>query len=300
MSLIVLGTVALDNVKTPAGIRKCMLGGSAAHFAMSARLFTQVELSAVVGKDFPKRHLKVLREKNINLEALVLSDGKTFQWDGEYKKEDMNVAVTIKTELGVLMGFVPKLTPRQKKIPHVFLANYDPDVQIRLLELMERPKLIGLDSMNLWIMHKKKSLLRLMKRIDLFVANDMESRMLTGEDNLIKAAKKLRRMGPELIVIKKGEHGVIFYGDDILFSIPAYPVEEVVDPTGAGDTFAGGLMGFLASGGRCTPKALKKAVLYATTVACFNVEGFGMSRTAKLTRSDIDHRMKRLVQYVSV
>ncbi len=300
MSLIVLGTVALDNVRTPVGKRRNLLGGSASHFAMGARLFTPVEISAVIGSDFPRKYLNFLRKKGINLEALIIRPGKTFQWDGEYKEEDLNTALTLNTELGVLTGFIPVLTKRQKKIPYVFLANYDPDIQFQLLQLMVRPSFIGLDTMNLWIMNKRRSLLRLMKHANLFVVNDGEARMLTGKGNLIKAVKELHHKGPEIIVVKKGEHGVIVYCERFMFSIPAYPIEKVVDPTGAGDTFAGGLMGWLAKVKRINEKSLKEAVLHATTVACFNVEGFGLSKTANLTLSQVHQRMRQLIKYIRI
>jgi sugar/nucleoside kinase (ribokinase family) len=299
MSLIVIGTVALDNVKTPEGERRDMLGGSAAHFCMSARLFTDVHLVAVIGKDFPEEHVKFLKKKGIYLESLKRVEGKTFRWDGEYKKEDLNTALTLATELGVLTAFVPRVCKHQECIPNIFLANIDPDMQMGLLDIVKKPKFIGLDSMNLWIHHKRPSLLKLMKRVDLFVANDGEARALTGENNLIKAAKDLRKLGPEYIVVKKGEHGVLFYCDKFIFSFPAYPIEKVVDPTGAGDTFAGGLMGYLCQKGKMTEKVLKKAILYATTVASFNVEGFGVEATASLTLDQVNRRMKDLIKYFS-
>jgi sugar/nucleoside kinase (ribokinase family) len=300
MGLVVLGTVALDHVKTPSGAKKDMLGGSAAHFAMSARLFTQVHMVAVVGRDFPARHLAFLRRKGIDLSSLKISDGKTFRWRGEYKKGDLNTAVTLATELGVLEGYVPELKEHQRKSPNIFLANFDPDLQIQLFKHLHSPRLIGLDSMNLWITHKQKSLRRLMKMVHLFVANDGEARALTGENNLIMAARRLRAMGPRMIVIKKGEHGVLFYSDRVTFSFPAYPVDRVVDPTGAGDTFAGGLMGFLSQVQKCDDKNLRRALLYATTVASFNVQGFGMARTASLSLPEVEGRMKSLVKFFAI
>ena len=298
MSLVVLGTVALDHVKTPSGAKKDMLGGSASHVAMSARLFTDVHLVAVVGQDFPDKHLQFLKRKGINLTSLKIGEGKTFRWQGEYKKGDFNTALTLATELGVLEHYVPHVADHQHHLPNIFLANFDPDLQMKLLSLMKNPKLVGLDSMNLWINHKIKSLRRLMKKVHLFVANDGEARALTQEGNLIKAAKRLRHMGPQWIVIKKGEHGVLFYSDKFMFSFPAYPVEKVIDPTGAGDTFAGGLMGYLSKVKKIDEKSLRRAVLYATTVASFNVEGFGMARTAPLTIVDVEKRFKELKNFM--
>ena len=298
MDLFALGTIALDNVKTVSGARRDMLGGSAAHFAMGARLFAKVHLAGIIGHDFPDVHIRFLKKKGIDLTSVVTHHGKSFRWEGEYKKGDYNNAITLATELGVLLDYAPRVAAHHRKIPNLFLANIDPDVQTRLLGLMGRPRLIGLDSMNLWINHKKPSLLRLMKKVDLFVANDAEARSLTGENNLIKAAKQLRRLGPGLIVIKKGEHGVLFYCDRFMFAFPAYPVEEVIDPTGAGDTFAGALMGYLSRVQELNEKELKQAVLHATTVASFNVEGFGMSKTSTLTLARVRGRMKQLLKFM--
>lgn len=300
MSLVVLGTVALDHVKTPSGSKKDMLGGSAAHFAMSARLFTPVHMVAVVGKDFPTRHLDFLRRKGIDLTSLQVGKGKTFRWTGEYKKGDFNTALTLATQLGVLEAYSPTITDQQKHAPNLFLANFDPDLQLKLISQVKSPQLIGLDSMNLWINIKLKSLKRLMKQVHLFVANDSEARALTGEHNLIMAAKALSAMGPKMVVLKKGEHGVLFYSKNCMFAFPAYPVTKVVDPTGAGDTFAGGLMGYLSKVNRVDERNLRKALLYATTVASFNVEGFGMAKTAPLSMREVEERMKHLVKFFSI
>lgn len=298
MSLITLGTVALDNIKTASGNKKQLLGGSAAHFAMSARLFTKVHLVSVIGEDFPSRHVNLLRKKGVNVDSLVESPGKTFQWHGEYRKGDYNTAITLSTELGVLGEYVPQVGIHQLDIPNVFLANLGPDVQLRFLKLMRAPKFIGLDSMNLWISTMRKDVLKVMKKVNLFVLNDGEAQMLTGETNLIKAAKRLRKMGPGLIIIKKGEHGVLCTSDRFMFAFPAYPVERVLDPTGAGDTFAGGLMGYLSKMNRITESVLRRAVLYAQTVASFNVEGFGPSKTAPLTMTQVNARMNRLKKFI--
>jgi len=297
MSLLVLGTVALDDVKTPAGIRRNIMGGSAVHFCMSARLFTKVALVGVVGEDFPKKFIRFLQRKGIDISFLQTLPGKTFHWNGEYKKDDLNTALTLATKLGVLAAYVPRIASPHDRTPNVFLANLDPDMQMGLLKAMRSPQLVGLDSMNLWIAHKKRSLVTLMKQVHLFVANDGEARSLSGETNLIKAAKKLRSMGPKLIVIKKGEHGVLFYSDRFSFSFPAYPLEVVADPTGAGDTFAGGLMGYLSKVNKINERTLKKAVLYATTIASFNVQGFGIMKTARLTMPVVHRRMKELTTF---
>jgi sugar/nucleoside kinase (ribokinase family) len=298
MSILVLGTVALDSVKTPHGLKKDLLGGSAVHFSMSARLFTPVHLVAVIGEDFPAKHIQFLREKGIDVTSLKIIKGKTFRWQGEYQ-DDCNNAITIATELGVLTSFKPEVAIHQKKIKNIFLANVDPDIQKHLLESMQKPQLVGLDSMNYWINNKKKQLISLLKKVDLFVANDQEARSLTGEHNLIKAGSQLLRLGPDMVVIKKGEHGVIFLSKDILFSLPAYPVEEVIDPTGAGDTFAGGLMGYLASKNRITNQAIKNALYYATVCASFNVQGFGVAKTSNIQRQALEKRLREFKAIIS-
>ncbi len=290
MSIIVLGTVALDSVKTPFGKRKELLGGSAAHFSMAARLFTKVNLVAIVGEDFPQKHIAFLRSKGLNLTSLIIGKGKTFRWEGEYKG-DLNSALTLNTELGVLSVFKPRLSEEQRNIRNIFLANVDPDIQEHLLRKMRSPGLVGLDSMNYWIHHKRKELIRLLKHIDIYVANDQEARALSGEDNIIKAAKALKNNGAKMVLIKKGENGVLFYSDRFIFSLPAYPVEKVVDPTGAGDTFAGGFMGYLAKAGRINSLSLKKALAYGTVAASFNVEDFGLRRTSKLRSVDLERRL---------
>jgi len=290
VSIIVLGTVALDTVKTPFGRRKHMLGGSAAHFAMSCRLFTNVNLVAIIGEDFPSKYIDFLHKKGIILTSLIKERGRTFKWEGEYKG-DLNAALTLNTELGVLSAFRPSVSEEQKKIKYIFLANVDPDIQRHLLEHMHSPRLVGLDSMNYWIHHKRGALLRLLKRVNIYVANDQEARALSGENNLIKAAKCLYSYGPKMILIKKGEHGVIFYSDKFIFSIPAYPTDKVIDPTGAGDTFAGGFMGYLTRTKKINAGTLKKAIAYGTVAASFNVEDFGLNRTALLELSDLKKRL---------
>ncbi|MEW5894630.1 MAG: PfkB family carbohydrate kinase [Candidatus Omnitrophota bacterium] len=298
MSLLVLGTVALDDIQTSNGVKQDLLGGSASHFAMSASLFSEVHLVGVVGKDFPKRHFKLFDLKRINVESVQIKEGKTFHWVGQYDARDWNRAVTLETQLGVLDGYEPCITEEQARMKYVFLANDDPEVQMTLLKKMKKPRFVGMDSMNLWIELKKDALLRLIKCVDLFVANDSEAKMLTGELNLIKAARELRKLGPRFVVIKKGEHGVIFFCDRFLFSFPAYPIDRVIDPTGAGDTFAGGLMGYLARTGTLTCDNFKRACLYGTTCSSFNVEGYGVSKTAPLTLADVHARLRKLDKFI--
>jgi sugar/nucleoside kinase (ribokinase family) len=294
MSIIVLGTVALDSVKTPFGKHQELLGGSAAHFSMAARLFTKVNLTAIVGSDFPKQYIDFLSDKGLNLSSLIIDKGKTFRWEGEYKG-DLNSALTLNTELGVLSVFKPQISQAQRKIENIFLANVDPNIQEHLLAKMHSPKLVGLDSMNYWIHTKRKELIKLLKHVDIYVANDQEAKDLSGESNLIKAAKRLSSFGPKMILIKKGEHGVLFYSvSGFLFSLPAFPVEKVIDPTGAGDTFAGGFMGYLVKAGKINSLTIKKALAYGTVAASFNVEDFGLFRTSKLTIQDLQ---KRLIKF---
>ena len=292
MSIVVLGTVALDSVKTPFGIRKELLGGSAAHFSMAARLFTKVNLVAIVGGDFPKEHISFLKYKGLDISSLIMDKGKTFRWEGEYKG-DLNTALTLNTELGVLSVFKPHISEEQSRIKNIFLANVDPDIQEHLLRKMRNPKLVGLDSMNYWINNKRKELIKLLKHVGIYVANDQEARALSGENNVIKAARALRGYGAKMVLIKKGENGVLFYSDKFVFSLPAYPVEKVIDPTGAGDTFAGGFMGYLAKVGKINALTLKKALAYGTVAASFNIEDFGLNRTSRLKPQDLEKRLNK-------
>ena len=299
MSIIVLGTVALDTVKTPFGQKKHILGGSAVHFAMSARLFTTVNLVAIVGEDFPQRHIDFLRKKGIVLTSFIRSGGKTFRWKGEYRG-DLNTALTLSTELGVLLSFRPSVSQEQRKIKNIFLANVDPDIQRHLLSHFHSPQLVALDSMNYWIKNKKRPLIRLLRKVNIYVANDQEARDLSQEPNLMKAAKVLRSFGPKMVLIKKGEHGVLFCSDKFIFSLPAYPTERVIDPTGAGDTFAGGFMGYLTKVKKINEANIKRALAFGTIAASFNIEGFGLNRTSRLNLKDLNSRLRKfrkLIQF---
>lgn len=298
MSVIVLGTVALDTLKTPQGKRKDILGGSAVHFSMAARFFTEVNLVAVVGNDFPRRYLDFLNRKDIGLDSLMITRGKTFRWAGEYRGSQ-NKAITLKTQLGVLTSFRPQINESQRWMKYVFLANLDPEIQRSLLDQMRAPKLVGLDSMDYWMRHKRRSLLRVLKGVDVYTANETEALELSGESNLINAARSLRRIGPAIIIIKKGEHGVLFYSDQFVFSLPAYPVENLIDPTGAGDSFAGGFMGYLAKVDRLSPKDIKRAIAYGVVTASFNVTGFGPEAISKVSLKQIDKRLLQLSKIVT-
>lgn len=296
MSIIVLGTTALDTVKTPFGRKKNILGGSAVHFAMVARIFTRVNLVAVIGEDFPQRYLNFLRKKGLVLDSLTKACGRTFKWEGEYRG-DLNTAITLKTELGVLADFRPEISESQRKIKHVFLANVDPDIQYYFLDKMRCTSLVGLDSMDYWIINKRKALMCVLRRADIFVANEKEARDLSGENNLIKAASFLSDCGPRMVLIKKGEHGVLFYSGKYMFCLPAYPTNKVIDPTGAGDTFAGGFMGYLAGIRKINPASIKKAIAYGTVAASFNVEGFGVDKTSCLNKEDLTSRLAKFRSY---
>jgi len=298
MSILVLGTVALDTVKTPSGVREKMLGGSAVHFAMSGRLFTQVNLVAVVGNDFPLDLIEFLKRKGVVVSSLIIEEGPTFKWEGEYQG-DLNTALTINTELGVLATFKPRVSHSQKKIKDVFLANVDPEIQLYLLKEMRPGVFVGLDSMNYWIKHKRQELFKVLKKVDIYVANDQEARELSGESNLLKAAKKLHSLGPRMVLIKKGEHGLFFYSKSFIFALPAFPTEKVIDPTGAGDTFAGGFMGYLASVKKINALSLKKALLYGTMAASFNIEDFGVERSSGITLKDLNQRVKEFKKIIS-
>jgi sugar/nucleoside kinase (ribokinase family) len=292
MSILVLGTVALDTVETPFGKRKYLLGGSAVHFSMSARLFTQVNLVAIVGKDFPARYIRFLENKGIILTSLIKSGGETFKWEGKYEG-DLNTALTLDTCLGVLTVFKPVISEEERRIKNIFLANVDPDIQRCLLKKLHSPQLVGLDSMNYWIKNKRKELLRLLREVNIYVANDQEARILSSEHNLIKAARYLKSLGPDMVLIKKGEHGVIFYSSKFIFALPAYPVDQVIDPTGAGDTFAGAFMGYLARIGKVNAVSIKRAIAYGTVAASFNVEGFGLEKTSKLKKAELKMRLNK-------
>jgi sugar/nucleoside kinase (ribokinase family) len=299
MKLLVLGTVALDTVRTPSGLRENILGGSAVHFAMAARFFADVNLVSVIGEDFPHRHLDFLRKKRVDIKSIARQPGKSFRWSGCYEG-DLNQALTLDTHLGVLNNFSARITNSQRKIKNIFLANVDPDIQMQLLKCIKSPRLVALDTMNYWIKNKKKSLLRILKKSDIFLANDIEAKMLSGENFLIDAAKALSKLGPKMVLIKKGEHGVVSYFNNSIFSLPAFPVGKVVDPTGAGDTFAGGFIGYLTKAEKISKETVKKAMVYGIIIASFNVEKFGADGTASLALKDINARIKdfkKIIQF---
>ena len=289
--LAVIGTVAIDEVETPFGKRERAFGGSASYFSYAASFFTPVSLVAVVGKDFPAEFRKVLEERPIDLSHLNYTDGKTFFWRGKYQF-DMNTAETLETQLNVLSDFTPRLK-FQTNPDFVFLANIDPILQEQVLEQIGKPKarFLACDTMNFWITNKKKDLLRVLSHVDGIVINDGEARQLAEESNLIRAAQKIRSWGPGKVIIKKGEHGALVFDEGKFFALPAYPLETVFDPTGAGDTFAGALMGYLAKTGDVSFENLKRAVAYGAVVASFTVENFSLDRLRKLDLKQIEERL---------
>lgn len=289
--LTVVGTVAIDAVKTPFGSRDRVFGGSASYFSYAASFFTPVALVAVVGQDFPREYRAILEERGIDLSHLEVSAGKTFFWRGEYGS-DLNSAQTLETQLNALLEFNPKL--RFKEQPDLlFLANIDPRLQLSVLDQIKtpRPQFIACDTMNFWIANKKNELQKVLKRVDGIVLNDGEARQLTGESNLIRAAQKVREFGPDKIVIKKGEHGALLFYEQQFFALPAFPLESVFDPTGAGDSFAGGMMGFLTQAAAVNFESMKKALAYGSIVASFTVEDFGLEALRRIKRAHLDERL---------
>lgn len=289
-NILVVGSVALDSVETIHGCTNKGLGGSAVHFSFSASQFAPVRIVGVVGNDFPKPFSRLLKRRNIDLEGMQVMPGKTFHWKGRYDKDFKN-ATTIATELNVFEHFKPKLSGNHSKCGVLFLANIDPDIQWDVLKQMDRPRLVACDTMNYWISLKQASLKRLLSKVNLCFMNEEEARQLTGEYNLITAAKKLTKMGPQAVVIKRGDSGsMLFYGSQVL-AMPAHPVEKVVDPTGAGDTFAGGFMGYLAASPDWRNfNVLKRAMAYGTVMSSFSVENFSVRCTEKLSNSKINRR----------
>jgi sugar/nucleoside kinase (ribokinase family) len=290
--LVVVGTVAIDGIETPSGTRDRIFGGSASYFSYAASFFTPVALVAVVGKDFPLEYRQILESRPIDLSHLEVVEGKTFYWRGSYVK-DLNSAHTLETQLNALLAFDPKVN--FKHIPqYLFLANIDPDLQMKVLNQIDRNKLkfTACDTMNFWIQNKRESLLRVLKNVDCFVLNDGESRQLTGETNLIKAARLIREWGPRRVVIKKGEHGVLLVDGDQYAALPAYPLESVFDPTGAGDSFAGAMMGYLTATGDLSFENMKRALARAAVVASFTVQDFGLEQLRQINFSEIEERLE--------
>ncbi|MBI3610806.1 MAG: sugar kinase [Nitrospirae bacterium] len=299
MSLLVIGTVALDSVKTPFGEAREVLGGSAAYFATAASYFTRVRLVAVVGRDFPEEHYRFLKSREIDLSGLQILEGKTFRWRGEYGFQ-LNEAHTLETQLNVLETFKPVLPPSYRKAEMVFLGNIDPVLQQEVLRQVERPKLVACDTMNFWIEGRRDELKRTLQKVDIVIINDGEARELAGEANLVKAARAIRSYGPRTLIIKRGEHGVLMFNDKTIFAAPAYPLETVFDPTGAGDSFAGGFMGRLTQTGDLGETGIRQAVIFGSVMASFNVESFSLDRLRRLTRPEIDDRYREFRRLTTV
>jgi sugar/nucleoside kinase (ribokinase family) len=299
MSILVVGSVAFDSVKTPFGEANDVVGGSANYFSVAASFFSPVRLVAVVGEDFPEEHLAFLGSRGIDLRGLERVPGKTFRWAGEYGFA-LNEARTLDTQLNVFAAFAPKIPEDYRDSPVVFLANIDPDLQREVLRQVKRPALVAMDTMNYWIGGKPDALRQTLAMVDLLVINDAETRQLAGDPNLVAAAAKIRKMGPRVLVIKRGEYGALLFNDGEWFAAPAYPLEVVRDPTGAGDCFAGGFVGYLASRMRFDDAALRRAMIMGSVMASFNVEAFSLDRLRTLSPPEIAARyqaFRRLAEF---
>lgn len=293
MSVLIVGSTALDSIKTPKKENPKLLGGSASHAAVAASFFGPVRLIGIVGEDFPKAYIQLYKRRGIDLTGLQTSPGKTFHWSGEYEA-NMNNRRTLLTELGVFETFTPRLPEKYRNSEYVLLANIAPALQHHVLNQMKKPKFVAADTMDLWLNIALPDLIKLLKRLDLFVLNDSEAHQLTKEDNIFCALDKVHKMGPEWVIIKQGSHGSILSGPGGRFICPAYPLSRVADPTGAGDSFVGALMGYLATSGGGIRKNIRKAMIYGSVVASFCCEGFGLQKTAALTASKIEQRVREL------
>ena len=291
MSLLVVGSVALDTVETPFGVANEALGGSATFFSAAASLFCKVQLVGVVGSDYPTGDLQFLAQRGVDLSGLEQVEGESFRWAGVYSY-DLNSRETRETRLGVFADFKPRIPDHFRKADWVFLGNIDPDLQHDVLDQVERPKLVACDTMNYWISGpQRESLVRLLERVDLLLVNDTEARELSGDHNLLRAARWIHERGPQMVIVKKGEHGAILYCRDFIFFAPGYPLEEVFDPTGAGDAFAGGFMGYLARAKAIDPPHLRRAMIYGSALGSFAVERFSIDRLRDLTNDEIQERV---------
>ena len=296
MSLLVVGSVAFDALETPHGKVERTLGGAASYFALAASYFTLVRVVAIVGDDFTAKDKAVFEGRKIDLEGLEHAAGKTFFWSGRYSK-NMNERTTLATDLNVFANFKPTLPGTYCDSSFIFLGNIDPTLQRSVLEQMKcKPKVVGLDTMNYWIERTPAELRETLKHTQILMINDDETRQLTGEQNLMRAAKHVFKMGPRTLVIKRGEHGALMVHNNFLFSVPGFPLEEVHDPTGAGDSFAGGFMGYLAGEGRINDQTLRRAMVYGSVLGSFAVERFGVERLTRLTRREVTERARRFLK----
>ncbi len=299
MSVLIVGSTALDSIKTPKAENPRLLGGSASHAAVAASFFSPVQLVGAVGEDFPKAYVQLYKRHKIDLTGLQMLPGKTFHWSGEYEA-NMDNRRTLLTELGVLENFTPTLPEAQRHTSFVLLANNAPAMQSRVLDQMRHPKFVAADTMDLWLNIALKDLLKLLKRLDLFVLNDSEARQLTKADNVFTALARIHKLGPRYVIIKQGSHGSILSGPHGYFICPAYPLHSVVDPTGAGDSFVGGMIGCLATAKGSVDAHIRRAMVFGSVVASFCCEGFGLRKTTKITRAMIDRRyeeLKKLTQF---
>jgi len=298
MSVTVVGSIALDTIETPWGRNDEGLGGAATYFSLAAAHYTRVNLVGVVGEDFPEAHVRLLSSKNIDLEGLERAPGRTFRWSGRYHK-DVNNRDTLDTQLNVFETFHPKLPPAAHDAKYLFLGNIHPALQLEVLE-QSKAQFVALDTMNLWIDTTPQELRDVLRRVDALIINDSEMKELTGEVNLVAGARRIREMGPRFIAIKKGEHGCLLFTEDEIFAAPAYPLTDVIDPTGAGDTFAGGFIGYIASRDSLDNETLCRAVIHGSVVASFTCESFGPTRLAAIETADIEKRyqaFKRLTAF---
>lgn len=298
MTVLVVGSVALDSVETPFGKADDVLGGSGTYFSSSASHFAPVQLVGVVGSDYPTEKLEPLAARGVDLRGVERAEGESFRWRGRYR-HDLNSAETLETRLGVFSHFRPNIPAEFRQAPFVFLANIDPRLQLDVLAQVERPKLVACDTMNFWIESRRSDLLALLKRVDLITLNDAEARQLTEKANLVKAARWIMAQGPRYVIIKKGEHGAFMFQGDSIFYAPAYPLEDVFDPTGAGDAFAGGFIGYLARTGDLGEASLKRAVVYGSAMGSFAVEKFSNERLLEITAADIERRVREFHRLVA-
>jgi len=299
MSILVVGSVFFDSLQTPHGTVERTLGGAATYFSVAASFFAPVRMVATVGEDFPQEEIDFLTERKVDLSGLEIRPGRTGSWKGRYH-DDMNQRDTLDLDLGVFSDFKPQLGDDHKKAQYVFLANIDPRLQESVLDQLAAPGIIGCDTMNHWIAEARPELERLLGRVGLLVINDEEARQLSGETNIVRAARRLLKLGPKRILIKRGEYGVIQFSADSVFAVPAFPLEVVFDPTGAGDTFAGGLMGEIARSGALSEATLRRAIVYGSVMASFVVEDFGLGRLRTLTKEDIQKRFRQFVSLTDI
>jgi sugar/nucleoside kinase (ribokinase family) len=298
MSVLVVGSVALDSVETPFGRADNVIGGSGTFFAASASHLTPVQLVGVVGDDYPMAELEPLRRRGVDMAGVERVAGESFRWRGRYR-HDLNSAETLETRLGVFSHFSPKIPDQFRRAPFVFLANIDPRLQLDVLQQVEKPTLVACDTMNFWIESRRPDILALIEHVDLITLNDGEARQLTDCFNLVKAARWIMQRGPKMVVIKKGEHGAFLFKGSSIFFAPAFPLEEVFDPTGAGDSFAGGFMGYLARTGDLSDANLRRAVVYGSAMGSFAVEKFSVQRLLEITTADIAARVAEFRQLVA-